>query len=769
MNGKEEFKGKIGRTVEDSEPWWPAPKRLNDGSPNVVVILLDDTGFSHFGCYGSSIDTPNIDKLAASGLRYTNFHTTALCSPTRACLLTGRNHHAVGMRAVSNMNSGFPNLRGSITKNAATLGEILQEEGYITFMTGKWHLTQMEEASMAGPFDNWPLKRGFDRFYGFMQGETDQFYPELTYDNHPIDPPYGPEEGYHVSEDLVDRSMEFICDLKSVRPGKPFFLYLAFGATHAPHQSPLEYRQKYRGKFDAGWDVTREKWYKKQLELGVIPPGTDLAPRNNGVKAWDELSENHKRFACRLQEAFAAFLDHTDHQIGRLVSFLEEIGEIENTLIVVTSDNGASQEGGHAGIMEEMKYFNARSEDINAIQDRLDDIGGPNSHSNYPWGWAQVGNTPLKWYKQNTHGGGIRDPLIMHWPKRIKDKGGIRNQFHHVSDIMPTILELLEIEPAPSYKGYDQMPISGTSMVYTFDAPEEKTRKYTQYFEMFGHRGIVHDGWKAVTHHTKGQSFDMKEWELYHLDEDFSECHNLASENPEKLRELVDLWWNEAGRHGVLPLDDRNIELFRGERQPGSVHFNRHYVYYPPINHLPAGVAPLTAARSWIIDVEIERTSENDNGVLVAVGTMNGGLSFYIKDSHLVFDFNLFMDHQVVRSDIPVPTGKSTVRAHFERQKRKGTLTISINGKECGSVPIPYLLYIISSTGTDIGRDSLSPVTNDYKGPFEFTGKIYRVVIDLPKYTGRRTRHDRLGGMSARKKEEKKEAEANHRTEMYKQ
>ncbi len=772
MNGKKFFKGKIGRTVNDSEPWWPAPKRLDDGSPNVVVILLDDTGFSHFGCYGSSIDTPNIDKLAAGGLRYTNFHTTALCSPTRACLLTGRNHHAVGMRAISNMNSGFPNLRGSISKNAATLGEILQEEGYLTFMSGKWHLTQMEEASMAGPFDNWPLKRGFDRFYGFMQGETDQFYPELTYDNHPIDPPYGPEEGYHVSEDLVDHSIGFIRDLKSVRPNKPFFLYLAFGATHAPHQSPPEYLRKYRGKFDAGWDITREELYKRQLAMGVIPPGTDLAPRNNGVKAWDELSENGKRFACRLQEAFAAFLDHIDHQIGRLVSFLEEIEEKENTLIVLLSDNGASQEGGHAGIMEEMKYFNGRSEDIDAIQDRLDDIGGPNSHSNYPWGWAQVGNTPLKWYKQNTHGGGIRDPLIMHWPKKIKDKGGIRNQFHHVTDITPTILELLEIEPAPSYKGYDQMVISGTSMAYTFDGLEEKTRKHTQYFEMFGHRGIVHDGWKAVTHHTKGQPFNIKEWELYHLDEDFSECHDLASEKPEKLRELVDLWWVEAGRYDVLPLDDRNIELFRGARQPGSVHASRHYVYYPPISHLPASVGPLSASRSWIIDAEIERANDTDNGVLVAVGTMNGGLTFYIKDSHLVFDFNMFMDHQVVRSDITVPTGKSTVRAHFQRHKRKGTLTLSINGKECGSIPIPYLLYIISSTGMDIGQDSLSPVTNDYEGPFKFSGIIHRVVIDLIKYTGRRTRHDRLGGMTSRKKESAdklKEAEANHRTEMYKQ
>jgi len=756
---KEIFKGKIGRTLEESEPWWPEPKRLGDGSPNVVVILLDDTGFAQLGCFGSSIDTPNMDKLASEGLRYTNFHTTALCSPTRACLLTGRNHHTVGMRLVSNMDSGFPNLRGQITKHAATLGEILQEEGYITFMTGKWHLTPMEDATMGGPFDQWPIQRGFNRFYGFMQGEADQFYPELFYDNHPIDPPYGPEDGYHVSEDLVDQSIGFIRDLKSIRPGKPFFLYLAFGATHAPHQAPREYLEKYRGKFDAGWDVIRDEWYHNQLEMGIIPPGTKLAPRNQGVQSWDSLSEKRKKFACRLQEAFAAFLDHTDHQIGKLLSFLEDMGEKENTIVVLLSDNGASQEGGPLGVMEELKMFNGRFEDIDAVQERLDDIGGPNSHSNYPWGWAQAGNTPLKWYKQNTHGGGIRDPCIISWPKNIKDKGGIRNQFHHVTDIVPTILELLEIEPAPSYKGYDQLPISGTSMVYTFDNPKEKTHKNLQYFEMFGHRGIVHDGWKVVTHHDRGKPFDMKEWELYHLDEDFSECDNLALEKPEKLQELVELWWSEAGRYDVLPLDDRMGELFTGSRyKPGSIHAKRHYVYYPPISHINSDATPLFGRRTWIIDAEIHRTKNSDDGVLFAFGTMNGGMTFYIKDSQLIFDFNMFMDHHVVHSDMKVPTGDSIVRAHFLRQGNKGTLTLYINSKECGSIPIPYLLGTISSTGMDIGRDGLSPVTNDYEGPFEFSGTIKRVIVDLPKYKG-----------SSSKNEERKNAEAKFRTEMSKQ
>ncbi len=434
------FQGVIGRTIAESTPWWPEPRRSAAETPNVILILFDDTGFSHFGCYGSTIETPNIDRLAANGLRFTNFHTTALCSPTRACLLTGRNHHTIGMRAVANFNTGFPHMRGGITPQAATIAEILREEGFATFMVGKWHLVPMEEASTAGPFDHWPLQKGFDRFYGFLQGETEQFYPELTYDNHPVDPPYGPDQGYHLTEDLVGRSIAFIRDLKSVRPDRPFFLTLALGATHAPHQAPKEFIEKYRGRFDAGWDVVREQWYRRQLAMGVIPPGTDLAPRNPGVKPWAALTEKEKKFALRLQEAFAGFLDHADHQIGRLISFLEEIGEFDRTLILVLSDNGASQEGGPTGVMDEFKYFNLIAEDIDAVQSRLDEIGGPRSHSNIPWGWAQAGNCPAKWYKQNTFGGGVRDPLILHWPERIKDRGGIRSQFHHVTDVVPTLL-----------------------------------------------------------------------------------------------------------------------------------------------------------------------------------------------------------------------------------------------------------------------------------------------------------------------------------------
>ena len=391
------FQGRIGRTVAESEPHFAEPPHPGDGAPNVVVVVLDDTGFAQFGCYGSDIDTPNVDGLAAGGLQFTNFHVTPLCSPTRASLLTGRSQHAVGMRAVSNFQTGFPNQLGHITDHAATVAEVLGAEGYATFCVGKWHLAPMEQCSAAGPFDQWPLARGFDRFYGFLEGETDQFHPELVADNHPIEPPAGPDDGYHVSEDLVDQLLLMVSDSKGVRPDRPFFAYVPFGATHAPHQAPSAYLDKYRGRYDEGWDVHRQRWFERQLELGVIPEGTRLAPRNPGVDAWDDLPENQRRVAARLQEAFAAFLDHTDDQIGRLVDGLHAMGEMDNTIFVVLADNGASQEGGPFGVTHEMKFFNGIFDDGDAMIDQLDDIGGPHSHTNYPWGWAQCGNTPVSY------------------------------------------------------------------------------------------------------------------------------------------------------------------------------------------------------------------------------------------------------------------------------------------------------------------------------------------------------------------------------------
>ncbi|MFX0083831.1 MAG: arylsulfatase [Candidatus Hodarchaeota archaeon] len=735
MNKFEDFKGKIGRTHKESTPWWPKPKGFGKDYPNIIIILFDDTGFSQFGCYGSNIDTPNIDRLAEGGLRFTNFHTTALCSPTRACLLTGRNHHAVGVRAISNFDTGFPHMRGSITPNAATIAEILRENGYATFMSGKWHLAPMAQASAAGPFDNWPLQRGFNRYYGFMQGETDQFYPQLTYDNHPVDPPKGPEEGYHVTEDLIDKAIEFIRDHKSIYPEQPFFLYVAFGATHTPHQAPKEFIDKYKGRFDDGWDIMREEWHKKQLETGVIPPGTKLAPRNPGVEPWDSLSDKEKRFALKLQETFAGFLDHTDHHIGRLLSFLGEMNISDDTMIILLSDNGAAPAGGRLGVMHEFKSFNGIPEDIDKVQDLIDLIGGPHSYPNYPLGWAQAGNTPLKWYKGFTYGGGIRDPCIIRWPNRIKDRGGIRHQFHHVSDIVPTILEALNIDPPTTYKGYDQMPISGTSMVYSFDSAHEPSRKTTQYFEMFGRRGIWADGWKAVTNHQQGKPYGDEEWNLYNLNEDFSESENLADKYPEKLRKMIDLWWIEAGKYGVLPLDDRMGELFAPRFLPGYPHHeNREYIYYPPVSQLPSDASPAIGNRSWVMTAEIERADENVDGVIFVYGTQNVGLGCYVKDNKLVFDYNIYKDHYIVRSNLPVPTGLSTIGVKFQRIGTKGVITLIIDGNECGSVNTPSVLRMISASGMQIGRNHLSPITNDYESPFKFKGKIKYVKFTLLHY-----------------------------------
>ncbi len=732
----EHFGGVIGRTVAESVPWWRPTPRPGPGAPNVVFIVLDDTGFSHLGCYGSTIETPNIDRLAAGGLRYTNFHTTALCSPTRASLLTGRNHHAVGMRGLSNWSSGFPNCTGRIASSAATLAEVLRDGGYSTLAVGKWHLAPMEETSAAGPFGEWPLGRGFGRYYGFLQGETSQFYPELYCDNRPVDPPTTPEEGYHLSEDLVDQAAAMLRDQRSLAPDHPFFLYLCFGATHAPHQAPPAYLEKYRGRFDAGWDEIRAQWFARQIEMGVVPPGTDLAPRNPGVRPWVELSVDEQRLALRLQEAFAAFLDHTDAQIGRVVATLEELGVLEDTMIVLLSDNGASQEGGPIGVLDTMRYFNGVPEDLEESVARLDDIGGPRSNANYPWGWAQAGNTPLKRYKQNTHGGGVRDPLIIHWPAGIADPGGIRRQFCHVTDVAPTVLELAGLATPDVYRGVPQQPVSGTSLAYTLSAEgaDAPTRKDVQHFEMFGHRGIWHDGWKAVAYHEKGTDFDADTWELYHLDEDFSECHDLATERPEKLRELVERWWAEAGRHGGLPLDDRSGELFGAAGRRHLAEIGRRFVFYPPVAHVNADAAPPLGARSFVLGAEIARSGTGEEGVLVAYGASTSGFCLYLKDNRVVFDYNLYTHHYRATSSVDVPVGESTVGVRFSRLGRVGAeAVVVVDGVEGETVAIPGVLRMISALGMDVGRDPGSPACDDYVAPFPFGGTIRRLVFEIPE------------------------------------
>ena len=750
------FGGSIGRTQAESEPWWPTPVHPGDDAPNVVVILLDDLGFSHFNCFGSDLVTPNVNRLAEGGLRYSNFHVTPLCSPTRAALLTGRNHHTVGMRGISNWNTGFPHMTGKMTEHAATMAEVLRDEGYSTFALGKWHLCPMDEASAAGPYDAWPLQRGFDRYYGFLDGETDQFAPDLCYDNHRVDPPATAAEGYHLSEDLVDKAIEFIHDTTSVRPDRPFFTYLAFGATHAPHQSPPEYLARHRGKYDEGWDVARERWFAKQLELGIIPADTVLAPRNPGVEPWETLPESHRALAIKLQEAFGAFLEHTDAQIGRLMDALADLDKLDNTIFVVLSDNGASQEGGPFGVLHEMKFFNFLIETPEEATDRLDEIGGPNSHANYPWGWAQAGNTPFKWYKQNTHEGGVHVPCIVHWPARISDAGGIRPQFHYVTDIAATVYDALGITAPEVYKGLEQFPLSGTSMAYSFDAEAAlaPTEHRVQYFEMVGHRAIYADGWKAVTRHTHGVSFDDDQWELYNLAIDPSECNDLADSESTKLAELIELWWAEAEANGVLPLDDRGVELFGVRFGDHLTHSkSRHYTYRPPMAPLPAQSAAAVAGRSWELKATVTR-SAGDGGVLYAMGNGNSGFSAFVQNDRLLFDYNCFGDHCIAESDIPVPTGQSEIGVRFERLGRNGRATLVIDGTECGSVEIPFVMQVISSVGASVGYDNGLPVSTRYDNAFPFEGMLHRVDIEL---------------LRANKKESAEIAEAQQRSDMTRQ
>src|SRR5262245_18721831 len=488
----------MGRTIGESEPAWPAPLRAMAGAPNVLLIVLDDTGFGQLGCYGSPMNTPNINKLAANGLLYTNMQTTALCSPTRACIITGRNHHSNGMSCITEGSTGFPGGNGIIPFENGFLSEILLDQGYNTYCVGKWHLTPAEQISAAGPYDRWPLGRGFERYYGFLGGDTSQYYPDLVYDNHQVDPPKTPEEGYHLTEDLTNKAIEFIADSKQLAPDKPFFLYFATGAHHAPHHVPKEWADRYKGKYDDGWDAYREKVFKRQKDLGIIPKKTVLSRHDPDVQNWDRLSGDERKLYTRMMEVFAGFVEHTDHHIGRLINFIQSIGELENTLIMLISDNGASSEGGPTGSVNENKFFNNVPDDLRQSLAALDDLGGPKFFNLYAWGWTFAGNTPFRRWKRETYRGGVSDPFLVYWPKGIKPRGEIRQQFVHAIDLVPTVLEALGIEPPTQIRGVTQSPIEGVSFAHTFNNAKAESKHKTQYFEMFAHRSIYHDGWRAV-------------------------------------------------------------------------------------------------------------------------------------------------------------------------------------------------------------------------------------------------------------------------------
>lgn len=731
-----QFKGTIGTTWQESRPWWPDAVRPKPGAPNVVLVLYDDVGFGSFGCYGSEIATPTMDALADQGVRYNNFHVTPLCSPTRAALLTGRNHHSVGMAFLANADSGFPGTRGHVSKQAATLAEMLKAGGYNTMCAGKWHIAPIDQTSAAGPYDQWPLGRGFERFYGFLDALTDHFYPDLVHDNHRVDPPKTPEEGYHLTDDLIDHAIGFVRDQVSASGEKPFFAYLAFGAAHCPHQAPQAFLDKYRGAYEEGWDVIRERRYRRQLELGIIPEGTALAPRNQGVEPWESLSTDEKCVAARLQEAFAAMVDHTDHALGRFVDFLKEIGKFDNTIFVVLADNGASQEGGPGGTTNIVAYENGNQPDLAYNLARLDQIGGPRSQTNYPHGWAQVGNTPLRRYKQNTHAGGVRAPLIVSWHDGLKARGDIRSQFHHVIDVVPTILDLAGVQVPQVYNGVPQMPVHGVSMRYSFADATAPTQRHTQYFEMFTHRAIWHDGWKAVSFHQRGNTYNQDTWELYNLDEDFSECNDLAAQQPERLKDLIGRWWAEAGRFGVLPLDDRGFPeravRYQSHRSP---RLRTRLVLYPGMSRIPSGAAPLMINRSFRVIARLADVGQPPQGVVVSLGDLSGGFTMYVQAGRAVFEYNHEgTPYRIASAADAVTNGAGTLEFAFERTADyAGIGRLLVDGRLVGEGVIPRSArWFISWSALDVGRDSLSRVSDAYADEFAFTpGALKRVEFEL--------------------------------------
>ena len=743
------FPGTIGKTIADATPWWPPRPDVAARKPNVLVVLFDDVGFSDLGCYGSTIRTPAIDALAARGLRLTGFHTTAMCSTTRAALMTGCNHHAVGMGCLANFDSGFPGYRGKIAPEAATLAEMLRPHGCVNYMLGKWHGTPLNETGPTGPFDGWPLGRGYDRFYGFMDAETDQYAPELVRDNTPLSGQFAApgsfESGYHLSADLVDQAIRYLADHEADQPAKPWHLWLAPGACHAPHQAPAALIRGYDAEFGHGWDAERARRLARQLALGIVPPGTTLPPRNDGVKPWDTHEPPLRALMTRLQAAYAAMLDHADQQIARLVAHLEASGQLDDTVIVVLSDNGASQEGGPLGFVNAMGPYNQLPEPPPRKIERIDDIGGPDTHSNFPWGWAMCANTPLKRYKQNTHGGGIRDPLVISWPKGLAARGELRHGFHHATDVVPTLLDLLGIEPPRQLKGLDCLRLDGESFAADLRQAGAPIRTRPQYFEMFGHRGLWHAGWKAVAFHPPGQPFDADRWELYHLDDDFAENHDLAAAQPERLQQLQALWWQEAERCQVLPLDDRFAARFaaNGLRVQGD---RTRFVMHAGMGHLPTDVAPDVRGRGYRIEAEVTLGEAPAQGVLIAHGDATSGYSLYLQDGHLVHDLNIGGVHHVLRSAQRVPAGHHTLGLRLDQgplvrfQPPVGApvqvpsyrrATLLIDGQPAGTLQGAHgFNMLVSWSGLDIGLDRGSPVSH-YEAPFVFTGRLRRVTVTL--------------------------------------
>jgi arylsulfatase len=745
-----QFKGKIGETYKDSTPSYPQPVKAPKGAPNVLLVLLDDVGFGMCSTFGGPVPTPNMEKLANNGLKYTHFHTTALCSPTRAALLTGRNHHSVGTGVIIECGTGYPGYTGIIPRSAALVPEMLRGNGYATAMFGKAHNTPEPQISPSGPFDLWPTGQGFDYFYGFNQGETSQYYPVLYRNTTAVNAPKTPEQGYHFTEDMTDEAIAWMSNVRAADKDKPWFVYFSTGAAHAPHHAPKEWRDKYLGKFDHGWDKQREMTFAQQKKLGVIPAKAKLTPRPKEIPAWADQPADAKKVYCRLMENYAAYMAHADFHIGRLLDSLEKSGELDNTLVMyVVGDNGPSAEGGLEGTFNEVASLLGFNPGLASIVKRIEQIGGPESEPHVPVGWAWAMATPFQWTKQiASHLGGTRNPMIVHWPKGIKAKGELRTQYHHVIDVVPTILDCCGVAEPKVVNGIPQKPIQGVSMRYSFDDARAKSKRTTQYYEMFVNRGIYHDGWLAcsrfgVPWEIAGRQGDFLDapWELYNLDEDFSQADDLAAKEPEKLKELQARFLEEAKKYDVLPLDPRMAERFDSRnRIAGEPRTS--WTYYGNNVRLPEPVGPIIYPNSHTITADLTIPEKGCEGVIACAGGGSGGWTFYVKDGKLAYHYNManFEFYNLDAKDV-LPPGKVTVKLEYiSKGMPKGT-TISngatvklyVNDKLAAEGETKKAMFRHGIEPFEVGRDSISPVNADYKakGAFPFTGRIDKITFEV--------------------------------------
>jgi arylsulfatase A-like enzyme len=762
----EPFQGTVNVDVRDSVPDWSPfePPKAPPGAPNVLYIVLDDVGFSAMDCYGGPVETPNLNRLAEAGLRYTQFHTTALCSPTRSCLLTGRNHTRNSMACITEAAIGFPNASGTIPPENGMLSEILGERGWNTYMVGKWHLCPTDEMNLAATRRNWPSGRGFERWYGFLGAETNQWYPDLVYDNHFVEQPRTPEQGYHFTDDITDKALEFIKDAAAIAPDKPFFLYYAPGACHAPHHAPKDWIDKFRGRFDMGYEAVRQQTLANQKRLGLVPASTQLPPVNpigtpetrtgpdgapfpelDYTRPWGTLNDEEKRLFARMGEVYAGFLAHADHHIGRLLDYLEASGKLDNTLVVVVSDNGASGEGGPNGSVSEMKFANGIPDDLAENLAMIDELGGPHTYNHYPTGWAMAFNTPFKMWKRYEFNGGTCDPCIISWPAGIKARGELRQQYHHAIDLVPTILDVLGVEAPDTIKGHSQSPFDGVSMRSSFADASTPSRRKTQFYAMLGSRSIWHEGWKAVTTHPAISGwghFNNDEWELYHTDVDRTEVTNVAAEQPDKVRELVNIWFSEAGANQAFPLDDRLVIEIVNTPRPQLSEPREQYVYLPGTTPVSEWQSVNVRGRSFTIAAELDLPAPGATGVLFAQGSRFGGHALYIKDNRLHYVNNFVGHEQLIVGTEDVPVGKNLVLvAGFEKQQQEatatlGTLTLYHGDHPVGSADIKTQMgyFAVAGAGLYVGRHTRDPLTEDYPGraPYEFAGgTLHRITIDV--------------------------------------